>query len=167
MPFIATGDIVREIAANEKVEMTRENLGRISQKYFKLYGRGCFIRMAVDLIRKANWKTAGVSGIRSPDDVAILKELLGDGFILVAVTVTDPGTRYRRMMKRGEGRDRGELEQFRLRDAEEEKLFHVSEAIKQADISIANDGGVAELYTAIDSLITNKRLPVELNTKFE
>ena len=76
VPFLATGDAVREIASKEGVEPTRENLGEISDRYFYEFGKGCFVKLLANKIRHSDWEIAGISGIRSLDDVAILKGIL-------------------------------------------------------------------------------------------
>src|SRR4030043_2111255 len=112
MPFLSTGDAVREIAAKEGVEPTRENLGKISDRYFREFGKGCFVKLLADKIRHSGWKIAGISGIRSLDDVSILKDIFGKDFILIAVSISDPHVRFARMTKRGEGRAPHRYEQF-------------------------------------------------------
>ncbi|MDD5039319.1 MAG: AAA family ATPase, partial [Dehalococcoidales bacterium] len=85
VPFLSTGDMVREIAAKEGQEPTRENLGEISGRYFQNLGKGCFVRLLAERIRHSDWKIAGITGIRSLDDVSLLKEIFGRDFILIRV----------------------------------------------------------------------------------
>jgi dephospho-CoA kinase len=91
VPFLSTGDIVRQMAREDGVEGTRENLEAISKRCFTEMGRGCFVRMAAQEIMKRGWKVAGISGVRSPEDVAAMKEMFGNGFTLVRVDISDPG----------------------------------------------------------------------------
>jgi len=161
VPFLSTGDAVREIAAREEVEPTRENLGKISDRYFREFGKGCFVKLLADKIRNSGWKIAGISGIRSLDDVSILKDIFGEDFILIRVYITDPHVRYSRMTRRGEGRDPHSYEQFLNQDEAEEKLFSLKEAELRADYSISNDGTLEDLHQEIDSLISAKDLLTE------
>ncbi|MCX8125635.1 MAG: hypothetical protein N3E40_00625, partial [Dehalococcoidia bacterium] len=140
------------------------NLRDISEAYFNKYGRGHFIRMAIDRILQKGWKLAGISGIRSPEDVSILRNILGQDFILIAVTVADPNTRYKRMLKRGEDRDHNSIEQFQKQDEAEESLFHISTAMAQADYTISNDSSIDALYSAIDTIISTQGLWREQET---
>lgn len=158
VPFLSTGEMVRKIATKEKKEPTRENLGEISDRYFKKLGRGCFVRMAADRIRENKWQTAGISGIRSLDDVLLLKNLLDKDFVLIRVFVSDPHLRYTRMNKRGEGRDPHSYEQLLKQDKAEEELFHVGEAEKQADYSLSNDGTLEDLHREIEKLVVRNNL---------
>ena len=158
IPFLSTGDMVREIARKEGLETTRENLKIISERHFRELGEGCFVKMVVDKIRSNGWQMAGISGIRSMNDVKILREKCGDDFILIDVYVSNPRERYSRMVKRGEERDPQSYEQFMKQDKAEEELFHISEAEKQANYRISNDGTLADMHGAIEKLITGKGL---------
>jgi len=55
VPFLSTGDLVREIAAKEGKEPTRENLQEISERYFREFGRGCFVKLAAEKIKQNGW----------------------------------------------------------------------------------------------------------------
>jgi hypothetical protein len=85
VPFVSTGGIVRSLAAEEGLEPTRENLGAISARTFAERGPGCFVRLAAERIVAKGWPVAGISGIRSGDDVRLLKDLYGRDFVLVHV----------------------------------------------------------------------------------
>lgn len=153
VPYLATGDMVREIAAKEGLPTTRENLGKISERYFKQYGKGCFVRLLGEKIRQSGQKAMGISGIRSSDDIDILREMFGKDFILIDVYVSDPKERYSRMTKRGQARDPQSYEQFLSQEKEEEAIFHIKEAEQTADYSIANDGALDDLHREIDKLV--------------
>ena len=156
VPFFSTGDMVREIAAQEKVEPTRDNLRAISERYFRKHGQGCFVKLLAERIRRDGGPVVGISGIRSLKDVQILQEVFRESFVLINVSVSDPRQRYERMVKRGEERDPQQYEQFLIQDKAEEALFHITEAGEQADYTIGNDGSLADLHKAIDSLVGDK-----------
>jgi dephospho-CoA kinase len=153
VPFFSTGDMVREIAAQEGLEPTRDNLRAISERYFRELGQGCFVRLLAERLRHDAAPVVGISGIRSHVDVQILREVFGDAFVLLNVSVTDPRQRYERMVKRAEDRDPQQYEQFLIQDKAEEALFHITEAGAQADYEINNDGTLADLHKAIDRLV--------------
>jgi dephospho-CoA kinase len=158
IPFKSTGDMVREIAAKEGLEPTRENLQKISEKYFREYGKGCFVKLLAEKIKQTGENIIGISGIRSADDVRILSEIFHKDFILVDVRVSNPRMRYLRMSRRGEERDPHNYEQFLRNEEAEEELFHISEAEKHANYSINNDGGLDDLHKEIDKLVSVKGL---------
>ena len=158
VPFLSTGDIVREVAAREGKESTRPNLQAISDRYFKERGEGCFVRMVVDKVRENGWEVAGISGVRSPKDVDILRGELGKNFVLIYVDVSDPHVRFERMLKRGEGRDAKAYDQFIQQDKAEEKLFGIEKAAAKADYWLGNDGSLDDLRKSIDKLVNKKGL---------
>ena len=160
VPFLSTGDMVREIAAKEGKEPTRENLQEISQRYFREFGRGCFVQLAAENIQRNGWSIGGITGIRSLDDVIVLRNIFGKDFILINVSVSNPEIRYRRMFKRGEDRDLQTYEQFLRQDAAEEELFHIQSAVQYANYSISNNGTLNDLQREIDRLVTEKSLIV-------
>jgi dephospho-CoA kinase len=146
---------VREIAGKEGVEPTRENLDEITKRYFAKYGNGYFLKLAVEKILQHKWNYVGISGIRSPEDVSILKEAFQSNFILIHVYVTNPRIRYERMKRRGSQRDEISYKDLLRQDRVSEELFHIQEAIKMAHFSIPNDGPVEELHRRVDELVSD------------
>jgi len=161
VPYISTGDIVRQMAQQEGVEGTRENLEAISKRCFTDMGRGCFVRMAAQEIVKRGWKVAGISGVRSPEDVAVMEEMFGGGFILVRVDVHDPRIRFERVRLRGERRDPLTWEAFQEQDRNEELEFQINRAEAMADYTVDNSGTLEELHRQLNDLVASKKLPVE------
>ena len=158
VPFLSTGDMVREIAAKEGKAPTRENLGEISERYFREFGRGCFVKLAAQKISQNKWTIGGITGIRSREDVEALKSSYDRDFILINIYVSDPLVRFRRMVQRAEGRDPQTYEQFLRQDAAEEELFHIQSAAPRADYSIDNDGTLDDLHQAVDRLVNAQGL---------
>ena len=161
VPYLSTGDIVRRMAQEDGVEGTRENLEAISKRCFTEMGRGCFVRMAAQEIMKRGWVVAGISGVRSPDDVAVMKEMFGSGFILVRVDINDPKIRFERVRLRSERRDPLTWEAFQEQDKNEEQEFQISSAEALADYSIDNSGTLEDLHKQLDELVASKKLPLE------
>ncbi len=156
VPFLSTGDVVREIASKEGVEPTRENLGKISDRYFREFGKGYFVKLLADKISQTGWEIAGISGIRALEDISILKDIFGQDFILINVYVTDPHVRYSRMVARQEERDPHSYEEFLRQDKAEEKLFSLKAAEQKADYSLSNDGTLDDMHHEIDRLVTDE-----------
>ncbi|MDD5095443.1 MAG: AAA family ATPase [Dehalococcoidia bacterium] len=156
--FFSTGDVVRGIARKEGLEPTRENLGAISERYFRQMGEGCFVKLLAEQIRRDQLPIAGISGIRSLTDVNIMRESFGKDFILINVFVSDPHRRYERMVNRGEERDPKTYEQFLAQDKAEEDRFHLQQAGEQADFSVSNDSTLADMHRAIDRLVTENAI---------
>jgi len=152
VPYISTGDLVRDMAAKEGIAPTRENLDIISERCFLQKGKGCFVRMAAGEILKKGWKVAGISGIRAPADVNILKELFGPDFILLRIDITDPKLRFQRIRHRHEKRDTDSYEEFLVQDHSEEELFHISKTVALSDYALKNDGTLDDLHRQVDKL---------------
>ena len=160
VPFISTGDIARRMAESEGVEGTRENLEAISRRCFQDMGKGCFVRMAGDEIVRQGWKVAGISGVRTPDDVELLRKTFGKDFVLVAVDIKDPLVRYDRVRKRHEERDPLTYEAFQAQDRKEEETFNISKAVAMADCTVDNGGPLSSLQAEIAALVASGCLPV-------
>jgi dephospho-CoA kinase len=154
VPTISMGDIARELATKEGLGHDREALNAITKKYIAQYGPEFFPGEVVKKINSSGWEAAGITGVRSPTDVRVFQREFGDKFILVAVEVTDPRTRYERSQLRGEGRDKTitSFEHFLEQDRNEEALFHLSESMRLARERFNNDGTVDDLNRQIDAL---------------
>jgi dephospho-CoA kinase len=124
-PLISVGDIVREIAVKEGVEATRDNLDEITKRYFAEFGKGYFLKLVIEKIRQNKWKSVGISGIRSPEDVSQVKAAFKKDFILIHVYITDPNVRYERIRRRGSKRDEMSFAEFLKQDQVSEQLFHL------------------------------------------
>ncbi|MGA2157827.1 MAG: AAA family ATPase [Dehalococcoidia bacterium] len=161
IPYLSAGDIVRRMADEEGLEPTRENLEEISERCFRTLGKGCFVKMVAEDIIKKKWKIAGISGIRAPADVRVLKERFGDSFTLIRVTVTYPSLRFKRLRLRHEGRDAATYREFLVQDKNEETAFKISRTEAMADYSIENNGTLADLHRKIGALIRNRKLIVK------
>jgi dephospho-CoA kinase len=119
------------------------------------------VKLAAEKIKQNGWAVGGISGIRSADDVKVLKDALAGDFILVNVYVSNPKVRFERMQARHEGRDPHSYDQFLSNDKAEEKIFHIRAAAQAAAFSVSNDGTLDDLHREIDLLVSEKRLPVK------
>jgi dephospho-CoA kinase len=158
IPFISVGDIVREIAASAKLPLTRENLDKVTSEYFQKYGQGYFLKLVVDKIKAQGLPVYGISGVRSPEDVAILKEAFKSDFLLIEVYISDPKVRFARIAARGSQRDQLTYEQFLQQDEDSQKLFKIKDTLRLADISLSNDGTLTDLHDTIEHMVQDKHL---------
>lgn len=155
LPMVSIGDVVRELAAKDGLELTRDNLHATSKKYMDAFGQTFFPEQIVKKIKESDSKIYLVSGIRPLSDVKFLKEAFGEEFILVDVVISDDLVRFERMLARGSDRDGNSVEKLKDFDTGEEKLFHTSETEKMADYVIKNDGTVDDFYAAIEDFYNN------------
>ncbi len=144
LPMFSVGDIVRELAAKDGLELTRDNLHATSAKYMTAYGQDFFPKQLIKKIQESNMETVLVSGIRPYSDVVTFKEAFGDDFVLIDVRISSDEERYRRMQVRASARDPQTYEQFQTQDRDEEEQFHTSQTEAMADYVIYNDGSADE-----------------------
>lgn len=153
LPVFAIGDIVRELAAEEGLPATRENLHEISKRNMQQYGAGCFMRRLIEEVITGNGPAVGVSGLRTPADIDVLRNHFGGHLLVVHVEVTDPATRFRRLKQRSKPRDPGTYAQFRQQEESEEELFHISRTIQKADVVVNNDGKFEDFHNKIEEAL--------------
>ena len=133
VPMLSVGDIARELAEEEGLEKTRENLHYISKKYMSTYGQDFFPKRLIAKIKEMGEPTVLVSGIRPPSDVQNFKDAFGDDFFLVGIVVESDKKRWERTVARGTARDHVTFEQFLELDKHEEELFQTSVTMSMAD----------------------------------
>lgn len=150
LPMFSVGDIVREFAAKDGLEATRENLHATSSKYMTAYGQDFFPKQLIEKIKTSGMKNVLISGIRPLSDVMSFKDAFGDEFILIDVVISDDKERFRRMQVRASARDPQTFEKFLEYDKGEEELFHTSKTEAMADYIIKNDGTQADFHDAAD-----------------
>lgn len=158
IPMLSAGDIVRDIAQEEGIPPTRDNLHDISKRYHARYGNDFFMKKLIEKIEEHQWKVIGITGIRTPIDAVTLRNHFGQNFILVHVEVSQPSIRYERTRKRGEARDPQTFEEFLMQDKAEEEIFKISETIKYAAVTIHNDGTREDFYRKIEEFLVQQKL---------
>ncbi|MDN3509815.1 MAG: AAA family ATPase [Candidatus Jettenia sp.] len=164
IPVLSAGDVVRDIAQEEGIAPTRDNLHDISRRYYAQWGNDIFMRKLIEKIEECQWKVVGITGIRTSTDVATLRNHFGQNFILVHVEVSQPSIRYERTRKRGEARDPQTLEEFLIQDKTEEEIFKIGETIHSADVTINNDGTRKDFYRKIEEFLVQRKICDEMQT---
>ena len=155
LPMVSIGDVVRELATKDGLELTRDNLHATSKKYMDAYGQTFFPEMIVKKIKESDSPNFLVSGIRPPSDIEVFKKAFGDKFVLVDVVISDDEVRYQRMLARGSERDGKSVEKLRENDIHEEEIFHTSVSEKMADYVMKNDGSVDDFYAGVTDFYDN------------
>lgn len=146
VPMLSVGDVVRELAEEEGLEKTRDNLHYISKKYMSAYGQDFFPKRLIAKIKEMNAPTVLVSGIRPPSDVECFKEAFGDQFFLVSIIVDSDRLRWERTVARGSARDHVTFEEFLTLDQHEEDLFKTSVTMSMADYAFHRGDFSDEVY---------------------
>ena len=70
--------------------------------------------------------------------------------------------RFKRTQDRDSARDPDSYEAFLRQDEEEEQLFHISEAIAEADLTIMNDASLEGFHERIEEVLLEGALADEL-----
>jgi dephospho-CoA kinase len=153
---VSAGDVARDIAYEEGIVPTRSNLHDISRRYMAERGKDFFMNQLIEETDRHNWDVVGISGIRTPEDVRLLRERYGQDFLLIYVQVDDPLLRYMRIRRRDEDRDQQSYLGFLKQDCVEEQLFRISQTIKQADLTINNEGNLDRFHRRIDTEVIQK-----------
>lgn len=149
IPMYSIGDIARDLAEEEGLEKTRDNLHMISHKYMEKYGNSFFPKRLIEKIKASGQKNVLVSGIRPPSDVLAFREAFGNEFVLLAIIVPDDRIRYNRTVARGSDRDHVSYEKFLELDAHEEELFNTSKTIEMADYRIDNGERSSDVFLSM------------------
>ncbi|NJE85244.1 hypothetical protein E3E23_05315 [Thermococcus sp. CX2] len=133
----------------EKGEPTRERLIEFGKYLKDRYGGDVLIRLAID--KKRHCRNIVIDGVRSKEEIEAIKRAGG----VVIYVDADPETRFKRLMDRKAGKDRGikRFEDFKRMDDAEEELYHTSKLKDMADYVIVNDGTLEELRRRVEEII--------------
>lgn len=149
---ISMGDIVREFTEKEGLELNRENLHLIQDRYRSNHGPDFFAREVARRIRKTDSKKYVIEGIRLEDDYKPFEEEFADDFIFVLVTA-NPHNRFERMKERGRPGDPETFQDFQRQEGKEFREFELREIFKETDHTIKNDETFESFYSKIDDLL--------------
>jgi dephospho-CoA kinase len=152
---VSVGDVVRELADEEGVEATRENLHEVSSRYLRERGNDFFARRVVERVQRRDERVVSISGVRTPVEVDVYRAQFGDDFLLAYVRVGDQEIRYDRSRRRGETRDKQSREQFAEQDRRENEIYRLDETIARADVVLDNGGTLEQLKRQVQQHIVD------------
>jgi dephospho-CoA kinase len=160
---MASGDIVREIAEGRGVTPSRKNLHKISHDYMIRFGEDYFVSILAERISQNDWEGVGITGIRTPEDVQLLRDRFGPEFLLIKVEVSDPYLRYHRIRQRAEARNPEGFDRFLEQDREEREMFRLEDAMRESDFTINNDRNLEFFHKEIDEELIDNVLSADLS----
>jgi len=138
IPVFICGDVVREEASATKIPQTPENLGSLMLKMRAQYGADIIARRLITKINLVPSKTIVVEGLRSLDEL----ELLREKFDVKLLAIHSPPTqRLQRLVRRGRSDDPKTLKEFNERDRRE-LMVGAGSVIALADQLIVNDSTI-------------------------
>jgi len=166
IPVVCMGDVVREEAKRRGLPQTDENLGKIAEELRRKEGMDAIAKRCIPIIRERG-KDLGVvvvDGIRGIAEVERFKKEFGDDFILINIEAPLE-VRFQRALKRKRSDDVRSLEDLKKRD-ERELGWNMGEAMKMANFTIENTGGLEEFKEKVRGILEQlcKRVEVEIET---
>ena len=154
IPSVSLGDIVREETAKRGLELTKENVAKVSIRLRQELGQNAVAKLAVERVRKLmeSNDVVVIDGVRSLDEVGTFRSAFpGERIVIVAVH-TPPRQRFDRLRARGRHDDPKTWEEFEERDWKELK-FGIGSVIAMADYMLVNDGPKDEYGKKVRELV--------------
>jgi len=144
--------MLRDILDRLYLPQSRENFQIISPLLRETFGQDLMAKVIAKDVEGADSKLIAIDGMRRPADIEYLKKITG--FRMVAIDV-DAKVRYQRLKARAEnpGDKEKTWEQFQAEHQAETEIY-IPELMKQADVTIDNNGSLEEFYQQIDKLVS-------------
>ena len=149
---IIMGDIIREKALEEKMELNDENLGMLMKNLRYEYGNGIIAKLTLQKIKKLDDfnKFVVIDGIRSYEEFKILKDL---DFVKLLAIHASSNTRYNHIKLRDRSDSPSSYEKFLQRDKREIDIG-ICEAIALSDEVISNNAlTISEFRNNVEKII--------------
>ena len=142
---------MRDVLDRLYLEQSRKNMAEISLVLREAFGQNLFSKVIANDAAKSESELEVIDGVRRSYDLEALKKI--EGFQLIGVEV-DSKIRFERLKKRGENADdiSKTWEQFQA-DHKLETEVYIPELLKQADVTIDNNGSLEDLYKQLDKLV--------------
>ena len=144
--------MLRDVLDRLYLPKSRKNFQIISPLLSETFGQDLMAKVMAKDVENADSRIIAIDGMRRPADIEYLKKM--SGFRMVAIDV-EAKIRYERLKDRAEnsGDQEKTWEQFQ-KEHEAETEIYIPELMKQADVTVNNDGTLEELYKQLDKLIT-------------
>jgi dephospho-CoA kinase len=152
LPVVTMGDVIRELARQQGIDPTPENIGQLAEDIRK-EGPDAVARRCIDMLKKGSEGLITVDGIRSLHEVEAFEGVYD--VVLVAIHASRL-SRFKRLTRRGRSDDPKTWEEFKDRD-KRELNFGIGDAIASSDIMIVNDDGVDSLKLSLNDLLKKAR----------
>lgn len=147
--LITMGDVIRELARQQGLEPSTDNLGILAKKIREESPDAVALRCIDLIIKLPENGLIVVDGIRSLAEI----EAFEKNFEAVIVAIhASPLSRFKRLTRRGRSDDPQSWEEFKERD-KRELGFGIGNAIASADIMIVNDNGIDGLKKSFELLM--------------
>lgn len=152
MKRVSMGDVVRREIKRRDLDVTDENIERISTELREQHGDAAVARLCVKQLDMEKNQELFIDGIRGLSEIEYFRDEL-DRKVTVLAIKSAFSTRYDRISTRGRTEDIDTREMLRARD-ERELEWGLQKAIEMADITIHNDGSLDSFQQEIASTIS-------------
>lgn len=148
LPSVSLGDIVREETVKRGLELTKENVAKVSIRLRQELGQNAVAKLAVEKVRALlkDSQVVVIDGVRSLDEVGTFRGAFPEEKIVIIAVHTPPKQRFERLKARGRHDDPQTWEDFEERDWKELR-FGIGGVIAMADYMVVNNGS-REAYEA-------------------
>ncbi|HDZ35915.1 MAG TPA: flagellar hook-basal body complex protein FliE [Thermococcus sp.] len=153
-PSVSMGDIVREETSKRGLELTKENVAKVSIRLRQELGENAVAKLTVEKVRGLlkESKAVVIDGVRSLDEVGTFRSAFPEEELVIIAVHTPPHTRFERLRARGRHDDPHTWEDFEERDWKELK-FGIGNVIAMADYMVVNDSSREEYERKVQELV--------------
>jgi dephospho-CoA kinase len=150
---LSTGDHLRNIARDQAIKPTRQNLRNLADDLIQEKGSRHLAEILIRQIKEEKMRRVAISGLRTPDDVAAFREMFGEAFRLVYVEVDEAQLRYERLLSRNATRDQQSYQDFLKNDQRENQAFRLQETCALADLIVPNNTDLENFHRQIEETL--------------
>jgi dephospho-CoA kinase len=148
------GDVVREETLKRGLELTKENVAKVSIRLRQELGQNAVAKLTVEKVRELLKESdvVVIDGVRSLDEVGTFRSAFPEEEIVIVAVHTPPQLRFERLKARGRHDDPKTWEDFEERDWKELR-FGIGSVIAMADYILVNDGSREDYERAVERLV--------------
>ncbi|WP_461864679.1 dephospho-CoA kinase [Thermococcus sp.] len=154
VPHVSMGDIVREETVKRGLDLTKENVAKVSIRLRQELGQNAVAKLTVEKVRELlkSSSVVVIDGVRSLDEVGTFRSAFPEEEIVIVAVHTPPHMRFQRLRARGRHDDPQSWEEFEERDWKELR-FGIGSVIAMADYVIVNDRSREEYSRRVRELV--------------
>jgi len=142
------GDLVRDEVVRRGLPLTAENIEQVATELRSRHGRGAVGVLLLERLKGIKADYIVVDGLRSPEEVKVLRSLAPTCVIAVHAA---PLIRLRRYLSRSREGEKS-LDTFWLRERKNLE-YGIGDVIATADFVIVNEGSIEELMTSVKRIV--------------
>ena len=151
---LVLGDVIREETERRGLEPTPKNVGEVMLQVRKDEGPAAVANRLLHKVDALNSPTVVIEGIRSLDELKVLKSK----FDVITIAIhASPNTRFQRLLSRGRSDDPKTWDVFYERDIRELEVG-LGYVVALADVILANGGSISELQAKFKDCVLKLNL---------